>query len=161
MRWLMIVACTLACACAPGSEGEPVVPDDPSSAGSTATGDTDLGSDTDDSDTDLSSTDTDATTTDTASTSTPAECPGDFPSGEGPGCCTMPNALTPDAGRAVCNAAGSWTCAQGQLCTCQGVVAGFECLDDCAWTLAEPPGCIFSDHYECFAPTEVDARTCP
>ncbi len=153
---LLAVALT-ACTVAADTEAPPLNP-------SSSTSDTDDRTDTDENrDTDVpGDTDTDVPgDTDTDPPSTAAACPGDFPSGEGPGCCTSPNALTPDVGRASCNAAGEWVCAQGQVCSCQGSVAGYECLDACAWTVSEPPGCIFSDHFECFAPTEVDARTCP
>ena len=86
-------------------------------------------------------------------------CPGDFPSGRGPGCCSEPDQLTPDYDRATCQD-GEWVCGSGEVCSCQGDEAMFECLDDCDWQKSQPAGCIFSDHFECFHPTTVPADTC-
>ena len=76
-------------------------------------------------------------------------CPGDFPSGEGPGCCLEQDVWPPDAGRATCDE-GEWTCSTGALCLCNDEPMLFECFDDCDWAEASLPGCVFSDHWECF-----------
>jgi len=86
-------------------------------------------------------------------------CPGVFPSGEGPGCCSEEDQLTPDSGRATCEE-GEWTCSTGEVCACNGELAGFECLDSCDWEISQPAGCIFSDHFECFDGTLVPSDTC-
>ena len=88
-----------------------------------------------------------------------ADCPGEFPSGQGPGCCSDRNERLPDRDRAVCTDS-EWTCEVGSLCTCNDEVADYECLDSCDWTQTQAPGCIFGHHYECFEPTTVPANSC-
>lgn len=119
------------------------------------TGDTDPVADTDTTE-DTDTADSDTTDTD----ATDGSCPGDFPSGEGPGCCLVADNGDAPIDRAECNG-GQWECLQGVFCTCAAAPMGYECLDDCAFTMVDLPWCIFGDHYECFPPTEVDASTCP
>jgi len=88
-----------------------------------------------------------------------ADCPGAFSTAEGPGCCSSPNDGN-DQGRASC-VAGVWTCAQGFLCTCNGEVAQYECLDSCDGTLAALPLCVFADHWECPSSAPVLSVDCP
>jgi len=94
---------------------------------------------------------------DSGSSST--DCPGDFAGPEGPGCCESPDQTENGQPRASC-VEGEWTCSEGEVCTCNGQVANYECVGSCEGSLSAPPGCVFGDHWECFEPTPVSSEDC-
>jgi len=91
--------------------------------------------------------------------SSSAGCLGDFAGPEGPGCCESPNETQSGQPRASC-VESEWTCSEGEVCTCNGQVANYECVDSCEGSLSAPPGCVFGDHWECFEPTPVSSEDC-
>jgi hypothetical protein len=86
-------------------------------------------------------------------------CSGSFSGDEGPECCDALDESFSIPMRSDC-VEGEWTCATGEVCTCGGEGAEYECLDACGGSLVELPYCVFGDHFECSPTAPVTSDTC-
>ena len=89
----------------------------------------------------------------------PLSCSGSFSGDEGPECCDTLGEPFSSPTRSDC-VEGEWTCSTGEVCTCGGETAEYECLDACGGSLIELPFCVFGDHFECSTEAPVASDTC-